>query len=151
MLLFLPSARKHEQVIIFRDGVCEFQFNQVLNIKLDQIIEVCKFLKEKLSPKFVLIVAQRNHHTKFFQHGSFDNVPPGTVIDNRVGYPRNNNFYLCAHEGMVSTTRPTHYHVLWDEAGFSKNDQRRLYILFLMCTKGALLTYRSLLLFAMPT
>nr|ACZ04920.1 argonaute 4-like protein [Pelargonium x hortorum] len=116
------QKRKPDQIIIFRDGVSESQFNQVLNIELDQIIEACKFLDEKWNPKFVVIVAQKNHHTKFFQPGSPDNVPPGTVIDNKVCHPRNNDFYLCAQAGMIGTTRPTHYHVLLDEMGFSADD-----------------------------
>lgn len=120
------GKRKPEQIIIFRDGVSESQFNQVLNIELDQIIEACKFLDEKWSPKFVVIVAQKNHHTKFFQPGSPDNVPPGTIIDNKVCHPRNNDFYLCAHAGMIGTTRPTHYHVLMDEVGFSADDLQEL-------------------------
>ncbi|KAK6164049.1 hypothetical protein DH2020_000913 [Rehmannia glutinosa] len=65
---------------IMRDGVSESQFNQVLNIELDQIIEACKFLDEKWNPKFVVIVAQKNHHTKFFQPNSPDNVQPVAPI-----------------------------------------------------------------------
>uniref|UniRef100_A0A2N9FLS5 Piwi domain-containing protein n=1 Tax=Fagus sylvatica TaxID=28930 RepID=A0A2N9FLS5_FAGSY len=128
LLDFYTSSgkRKPDQIIIFRDGVSESQFNQVLNIELDQIIEACKFLDEKWCPKFVVIVAQKNHHTKFFQPGSPDNVPPGTVIDNKVCHPRNNDFYLCAHAGMIGTTRPTHYHVLLDEVGFSSDDLQDL-------------------------
>ncbi|KAJ0083479.1 hypothetical protein Patl1_30201 [Pistacia atlantica] len=128
LLDFYTSSgkRKPDQIIIFRDGVSESQFNQVLNIELDQIIEACKFLDEKWCPKFVVIVAQKNHHTKFFQSGSPDNVPPGTVIDNRVCHPKNNDFYLCAHAGMIGTTRPTHYHVLLDEVGFSADDLQEL-------------------------
>ncbi|XP_047325590.1 protein argonaute 4A [Impatiens glandulifera] len=120
------GKRKPEQIIIFRDGVSESQFNQVLNVELDQIIEACKFLDEKWNPKFVVIVAQKNHHTKFFQPGSPDNVPPGTVIDNKICHPKNNDFYMCAHAGMIGTTRPTHYHVLWDEVGFSADDLQEL-------------------------
>ncbi|GAV84720.1 PAZ domain-containing protein/Piwi domain-containing protein/DUF1785 domain-containing protein [Cephalotus follicularis] len=128
LLDFYTSSgkRKPDQIIIFRDGVSESQFNQVLNIELDQIIEACKFLDESWSPKFAVIVAQKNHHTKFFQSGSPDNVPPGTIIDNRVCHPRNNDFYLCAHAGMIGTTRPTHYHVLLDEIGFSADDLHEL-------------------------
>ncbi|CAN0923207.1 Protein argonaute 4 [Linum grandiflorum] len=128
LLDFYVSSQKvkPEQIIIFRDGVSESQFNQVLNIELDQIIEACKFLDEKWDPKFVVIVAQKNHHTKFFQPGSPENVPPGTIIDNKVGHPKNNDFYLCAHAGMIGTTRPTHYHVLMDEVGFSADDLQEL-------------------------
>ncbi|KAI5674501.1 hypothetical protein M9H77_14865 [Catharanthus roseus] len=120
------GKRKPDQIIIFRDGVSESQFSQVLNIELDQIIEACKFLDEKWNPKFVVIVAQKNHHTKFFQSGAPDNVPPGTVIDNRVCHPRNYDFYMCAHAGMIGTTRPTHYHVLLDEVGFSPDELQEL-------------------------
>ncbi|KAI3739534.1 hypothetical protein L2E82_29941 [Cichorium intybus] len=44
---------------------------------LDQIIEACKltkFLDEKWNPKFLVIIAQKNHHTKFFHPRSPDNV-----------------------------------------------------------------------------
>ncbi|XP_073040534.1 protein argonaute 4-like [Primulina eburnea] len=128
LLDFYTSSgkRKPDQIIIFRDGVSESQFNQVLNIELNQIIEACKFLDEKWSPKFVVIVAQKNHHTKFFQPNSPDNVQPGTVIDNKVCHPRNYDFYLCAQAGMIGTTRPTHYHVLLDEVGFSPDDLQEL-------------------------
>ncbi|CAJ2651953.1 unnamed protein product [Trifolium pratense] len=120
------GKRKPDNIIIFRDGVSESQFNQVLNIELDQIIEACKFLDEKWNPKFVVIVAQKNHHTRFFQTNSPDNVPPGTVIDNKICHPRNYDFYLCAHAGMIGTSRPTHYHVLLDEIGFSPDELQEL-------------------------
>ncbi|CAI0397258.1 unnamed protein product [Linum tenue] len=120
------GKRKPDQIIIFRDGVSESQFNQVLNIELDQIIEACKFLDEKWNPKFVVIVAQKNHHTKFFQPNGPENVPPGTIIDNKVGHPKNYDFYLCAHAGMIGTTRPTHYHVLLDQVGFQADDLQEL-------------------------
>ncbi|KAJ0978051.1 hypothetical protein J5N97_013525 [Dioscorea zingiberensis] len=103
------GKRKPEQIVIFRDGVSESQFNQVLNIELDQIIE-------------------KNHHTKFFQPSSPDNVPPGelSLCDNKVCHPRNYDFYMCSHAGMIGTTRPTHYHVLLDEIGFSADDLQEL-------------------------
>ncbi|OMO91448.1 Argonaute/Dicer protein, PAZ [Corchorus olitorius] len=128
LLDFYTSSgkRKPDQIIIFRDGVSESQFNQVLNIELDQIIEACKFLDENWDPKFVVIVAQKNHHTKFFLQNSPDNVQPGTVIDNKICHPKNNDFYLCAHAGMIGTTRPTHYHVLLDQIGISPDDLQEL-------------------------
>ncbi|KAG8045202.1 hypothetical protein GUJ93_ZPchr0008g12823 [Zizania palustris] len=130
------GKRKPDQIIIFRDGVSESQFTQVLNIELDQIIEACKHLDENWSPKFTLIVAQKNHHTKFFVPGYNDgppnSVPPGTVVDNTVCHPKNYDFYMCAHAGMIviiilcGTTRPTHYHILHDEIGFTPDELQEL-------------------------
>ncbi|KAE8734436.1 hypothetical protein F3Y22_tig00000764pilonHSYRG00037 [Hibiscus syriacus] len=128
LLDFYSNSRKmkSDQIIIFKDGVSESQFNQILNKELDQVIETCKFLDENWNPKFVVIVAQKNHHTNFFQQGSPGNVQPGTAIDNKVCHPKNNDFYLCAHAGMIETTRPTHYHVLLDQVGFSADDLQEL-------------------------
>ncbi|XP_057740608.1 protein argonaute 4A-like [Arachis stenosperma] len=120
------NQRKPQQIIIFRDGVSESQFIKVLNEELVPIIEACKFLDEKWSPKFTFIVAQKNHHTKFFKDNAPDNVPPGTVIDSQICHPKNNDFYMCSHAGMIGTTRPTHYQVLHDEIGFSADDLQEI-------------------------
>lgn len=123
---YQTSGRKPSQIIIFRDGVSESQFNQVLNIELDQIIKSVHHLEENWQAKFTVIVAQKNHHTRFFQASGPENVPPGTVVDTKVVHPRNYDFYMCAHAGMFGTTRPTHYHVLLDEIGFSPDDLQKL-------------------------
>lgn len=121
------KGMKPTQIIIFRDGVSESQFNQVLNIELNQICKAIYLLGEKKLPKFTLIVAQKNHHTKLFQDGGApDNVPAGTVVDTKVVHPRHYDFYMCAHAGMIGTSRPTHYHVLVDEIGFSPDDLQKL-------------------------
>ncbi|VYS67499.1 unnamed protein product [Arabidopsis thaliana] len=101
------SGKKPNHIIIFRDGVSESQFNQVLNIELDQMM-------------------QKNHHTKFFQTESPNNVLPGTIIDSNICHQHNNDFYLCAHAGKIGTTRPTHYHVLYDEIGFDTDQFQEL-------------------------
>uniref|UniRef100_M4CDR8 5-methyltetrahydropteroyltriglutamate--homocysteine S-methyltransferase n=1 Tax=Brassica campestris TaxID=3711 RepID=M4CDR8_BRACM len=124
---YISSGKKRpEHIIIFRDGVSESQFNQVLSIELDQMMQACKFVEENWEPKFTVIIAQKNHHTKFFRAEGPGNVPPGTIIDSRICHPRNNDFYLCAHAGLIGTTRPTHYHVLYDEIGFSTDDLQEL-------------------------
>ncbi|KAM6567334.1 hypothetical protein CsatA_026462 [Cannabis sativa] len=121
------NAQKPNQIIIFRDGVSESQFNQVLNIELDQIIKAYQHLGEENLPKFTVIVAQKNHHTKLFQAGGANNnIPPGTIVDNGIVHPRNYDFYLCSHAGMIGTSRPAHYHVLVDEIDFSPDDLQNL-------------------------
>ncbi|PPS16050.1 hypothetical protein GOBAR_AA04519 [Gossypium barbadense] len=108
LLDFYTSSgkRKPDQIIIFRDGVSESQFNQVL-IKL---LRLASSLTRSGTLNIVVIV------------GSPDNVLHGTIIDNKVCHPKNNDFYLGTHAGMIGITRQTHYHVLLDQAGFSADD-----------------------------
>ncbi|BAT89437.1 hypothetical protein VIGAN_06039000 [Vigna angularis var. angularis] len=120
------NSRKPTQFIVFRDGVSESQFQQVLTFELDQIIKAYQRLGEDDVPKFTVIVAQKNHHTKLFQANSPENVPPGTVVDTAITHPRNYDFYMCAHAGMMGTSRPVHYHVLLDEIGFSADGLQNL-------------------------
>ncbi|KAK1664254.1 hypothetical protein QYE76_052413 [Lolium multiflorum] len=131
LLEFYKSSggKKPEQIIIFRDGVGESQFDDVLNTELADIIEACKFLDYKWLPKFTVIVAQKNHHTRFFPHNGNErnpNVHPGTVVDDAICHPSNYDFYMCAHYGTIGTTRPTHYQVLHDEIGFSPDELQEL-------------------------
>ncbi|KAK9133191.1 hypothetical protein Scep_012719 [Stephania cephalantha] len=118
--------RKPTQIIIFRDGVSESQFNQVLNIELEQIVKAFQQMGETWLPKFTVVVAQKNHHTKLFLANGSNNVPPGTVVDTKVVHPRNYDFYMCAHAGMLGTSRPVHYHVLLNEIGFSPDELQKL-------------------------
>ncbi|KAD4179068.1 hypothetical protein E3N88_27659 [Mikania micrantha] len=113
------NKQKPTQIIVFRDGVSESQFSQVLNYELDQMIKAYQLLGEGDAPKFTVIVAQKRHRTKLFQVKGLENVPSGTVVDNNVVHPRNYDFYMCTQPGMIGTSRPTHYHVLLDEIGFS--------------------------------
>ncbi|XP_073118508.1 protein argonaute 16 isoform X2 [Henckelia pumila] len=120
------NKRKPSQIIVFRDGVSESQFSQVLNIELDQIVKAYQHLGEVDVPKFTVVVAQKRHHTQLFQASAPENVPPGTVVDTKVVHPRNYDFYLCAQAGMIGTSRPAHYHVLLNEIGFSPDDLQNL-------------------------
>ncbi|CAL4976789.1 unnamed protein product [Urochloa decumbens] len=123
----LEKKQLPQQIIIFRDGVSEGQFTQVLNDELPHIIEACKFFYDSWSPKLMAIVAQKNHHTRFFRDGNnVANVDAGTVVDKGICHCRNYDFYMCAHTGMIGTTRPTHYHVLYDEIGFTPDDLQAL-------------------------
>uniref|UniRef100_K3ZQN8 Uncharacterized protein n=1 Tax=Setaria italica TaxID=4555 RepID=K3ZQN8_SETIT len=120
------QQRKPKQIIIFRDGVSESQFSQVLNVELNQIIKAYQSMGQGDLPKFTVIIAQKNHHTKLFQVDSPDNVPPGTVVDSGIVHPRQYDFYMCAQAGPIGTSRPTHYHVLLDEIGFSADNLQKL-------------------------
>lgn len=93
------------------------------------LFQVFEHLGEPKPPKFTLIVAQKNHHTKLFLADGSKNVPPGssvnwknlfiagctaspdsvcfvvfvtgTVVDTMVVHPRNYDFYMCPQAGMI--------------------------------------------------
>ncbi|KAH6822432.1 Argonaute family protein [Perilla frutescens var. hirtella] len=139
----LPS-----RIIFFRDGVSETQFNKVLQEELEAIRLSCsKFPGYK--PPITFVVVQKRHHTRLFPYDTDpslpenqpndENVRPGTVVDTVITHPREFDFYLCSHWGVKGTSRPIHYHVLWDESKFTSDEiQKLVYHLcytFVRCTK----------------
>ncbi|XP_071721324.1 protein argonaute 10-like [Rutidosis leptorrhynchoides] len=50
----------------------------------------------------------------------------GTVVDTKICHPTEFDFYLCSHAGIKGTSRPTHYHVLYDENKFSADGLQML-------------------------
>ena len=115
---------KPGKILIFRDGVSEGQFDMVLN---EELLDLKKVLQgRKYCPTITVIVARKRHHTRLFPETPRDgslkgNVPPGTVVDRTIVHPFEFDFYLCSHYGSIGTSKPTHYHVLWDEHGFSSD------------------------------
>ncbi|KAF4362468.1 hypothetical protein CsatB_001389 [Cannabis sativa] len=122
-----------EKIIIFRDGVSEGQFDMVLN---EELLDLRRALHTiNISPTITLIVAQKRHQTRLFPNrndgGSTGNVPPGTVVDTTVVHPSEFDFYLCSHYGGLGTSKPTHYHVLYDEHKFTSDQLQKL--IYSMC------------------
>ncbi|XP_052116018.1 protein argonaute 2 isoform X1 [Arachis duranensis] len=131
-----------EKIIIFRDGVSEYQFDMVLNEELQDLKR--EFQRLNYFPTITLIVAQKRHQTRFFPEGRRDgsstgNVLPGTVVDAKVTHPFEFDFYLCSYYGSIGTSKPTHYHVLWDEHRFKSDELQKLIydmcFTFAKCTK----------------
>ncbi|CAN4100830.1 unnamed protein product [Withania somnifera] len=115
------------RIIFYRDGVSEGQFNQVLLEEMDAIRKACSSLEEGYMPRVTFVVVQKRHHTRLFPAKHNDrqmtdrsgNILPGTVVDTKICHPTEFDFYLCSHAGIKGTSRPAHYHVLFDENGFS--------------------------------
>ncbi|KAK7303519.1 hypothetical protein RJT34_14426 [Clitoria ternatea] len=123
-----------ERIVIFRDGVSEYQFDMVLNEELLDLKRV--FQRLNYFPTITLIVAQKRHQTRLFPEGwrdgsSSGNILPGTVVDTKVTHPFEFDFYLCSYYGSLGTSKPTHYHVLWDEHKFTSDELQKL--IFEMC------------------
>ena len=68
------------------------------------------------------------------------NIPAGTTVDVGITHPTEFDFYLCSHQGIQGTSRPSHYHVLWDDNHFEADDlQQMTYQLchtYVRCTRS---------------
>lgn len=121
------TGQKPQRIIFYRDGVSEGQFYQVLLYELDAIRKACASLEPNYQPTVTFVVVQKRHHTRLFANNHHDrhavdrsgNILPGTVVDSKICHPTEFDFYLCSHAGIQGTSRPAHYHVLWDENKFS--------------------------------
>lgn len=114
-----------ENIIIYRDGVSEGQYQTVLDEELPQIRAACKDVyppadQKKGLPRLTIAVVGKRHHTRFYPTAAADadnsgNTKSGTVVDRGVTEARNWDFFLQAHTALQGTARPGHYYVVLDE------------------------------------
>nr|KJB35183.1 hypothetical protein B456_006G103100 [Gossypium raimondii] len=124
LLAFYRSTKQKPSRIIFYSGVSEGQFSQVLLYEMDAIRKACSSLQEGYMPRVTFVVVQKRHHTRLFptdrnKTDRSGNILPGTVVDTSICHPTEFDFYLNRHAGIQGTSKPTHYHVLLDENGFT--------------------------------
>nr|XP_040574527.1 LOW QUALITY PROTEIN: protein argonaute-2-like [Lepeophtheirus salmonis] len=119
------ASRKPEKIVFFRDGVSEGQFQDVLDKEMSAIRRACLSIDANYKPGVTFLVAQKRHKTRLFPEnpndgvGKMRNIPPGTVVDTDIVHPTEYDFFLASHEGIQGTTKPTHYHLLWDDNNLS--------------------------------
>ncbi|KAL8600515.1 Protein argonaute-2 [Nucella lapillus] len=166
LIQFYRSTRfKPTRIIFYRDGVSEGQFHatyvQVLSHELRAIREACTKLEVDYRPGITFIVVQKRHHTRLFcsdrkdQTGRSGNIPAGTTVDMGITHPTEFDFYLCSHAGIQGTSRPSHYHVLWDNNRFTADELQiltyQLCHTYVRCTRSvsipALANYAHLVAF----
>eukprot|EP00090_Calanus_glacialis_P010299 TRINITY_DN1867_c0_g1_i1.p1 TRINITY_DN1867_c0_g1~~TRINITY_DN1867_c0_g1_i1.p1 ORF type:complete len:964 (-),score=188.83 TRINITY_DN1867_c0_g1_i1:1805-4696(-) len=134
LVMFYKSTGgyKPHRIIMYRDGVSEGQFMHVLQHELTAIREACIKLEPDYKPGITFIVVQKRHHTRLFcadkkeQSGKSGNIPAGTTVDIGITHPTEFDFYLCSHQGIQGTSRPSHYHVLWDDNHFDADELQQL-------------------------
>jgi eukaryotic translation initiation factor 2C len=114
-----------ENILIYRDGVSEGQYDQVLDIELPALRKACKELYPATStkdglPKITIVIVGKRHNTRFYATKAEDadrswNPQNGTVVDRGVTEARNWDFFLQAHTAIQGTARPAHYYIVYDE------------------------------------
>ena len=113
-----------ENILVYRDGVSESQYQQVLDDELTDMRRVSASLYDESDqprPRFSLIIVGKRHHTRFYppsghpQGDDKGNPKRGFVADRGITEARNWDFFLQSHNAIQGTARPAHYYVLWDE------------------------------------
>ncbi|KAL5044938.1 hypothetical protein BDW71DRAFT_198603 [Aspergillus fruticulosus] len=114
-----------ENIIVYRDGVSEGQYDLVTDKELPLLKNACKDIypasdTAKNLPRFSIIIVGKRHHTRFYPTRQEDadrsnNPVNGTVVDRGVTVARNWDFFLQAHTALKGTARPAHYYTVWDE------------------------------------
>jgi eukaryotic translation initiation factor 2C len=130
-----------KQIIVFRDGLSEGQFEMCRTREFPRIKEgidnMIKRAKEKHDwtlevPKIMLICTVKCHHTRFLRDGNnrndndiFDrnqNPLPGCLVENTVTIGNNNDIYRYSHKAIQGTSKSTHYVVLENKMQASMQD-----------------------------
>ncbi|KAI6238409.1 hypothetical protein M3Y99_00692300 [Aphelenchoides fujianensis] len=106
-----------KHIVVFRDGVSESQFDMVLDFELASMKRWTD-KKPNYKPTFTVVIVQKRHATRFYAPKGGDpkgNVLPGTVVDRYITNEEQKEYYLCAHKGLLGTSRPIHCVVLEDQ------------------------------------
>lgn len=114
-----------ENILVYRDGVSEGQYQAVLDEELPLLRAACRETYPPADharglPRLTLVVVGKRHHTRFYPTKEADadrsgNTAPGTVVDRGVTEARSWDFFLQAHAALQGTARPAHYFVVLDE------------------------------------
>jgi aubergine-like protein len=119
------------KIIVYRDGVNDFQLLDVIENELPALNELCTKAQEGYDPKLGMIIVKKRGSARFFARdprggGQLMNPPPGTIIDHTVTNQEWYDFYLISQMARQGTVAPTHFNVIWDRTGLKVDHMQRL-------------------------
>ncbi|KAL9541442.1 hypothetical protein MBANPS3_009125 [Mucor bainieri] len=128
---YKQNKQKPAQIIFYRDGVSEGQFQAVLDEEVSAVRAACESLEKTYRPTLTFVVVQKRHHARFFpiQRDDSDkngNCLPGTVVDTNIVHPFEFDFYLQSHTAIKGTARSAKYIVIHDDNKFTADALQEL-------------------------
>jgi hypothetical protein len=124
------QGRLPDNILVYRDGVSEGQYQMVVQDELPELRKACEMLypadaKKRGVPFITIVVVGKRHHVAFYPTSKEDadrssNAPNGTIVDRGVTEARGWDYCLQAHAALQGTARSAHYYVVHDEI-FRKN------------------------------
>ncbi|KAF7635095.1 hypothetical protein Mgra_00005536 [Meloidogyne graminicola] len=118
-----PKQKCPEYVFILRDGLSEGQYEMAYRNEFEAIKKGFALHDSNYSPKFVFVIGSKRHFKKFFSldNDKAENMPPGSIIHEKVVRPDVFEFYLQSHFPIKGTGKPVEYVVLVNETNFNSN------------------------------
>ena len=122
-----------ENIILYRDGISEGQFDLCLEQELPRLKDATKSKEFQHQygeglPRWSIIVCSKRHHTRFFpamegikNASRTSNCVAGTTVDREVTTPQYWEFFLQAHHCIQGTAKPCRYIVIKDEIFSNKS------------------------------
>eukprot|EP01097_Dermamoeba_algensis_P011811 TRINITY_DN92_c0_g1_i6.p1 TRINITY_DN92_c0_g1~~TRINITY_DN92_c0_g1_i6.p1 ORF type:complete len:708 (-),score=135.14 TRINITY_DN92_c0_g1_i6:114-2237(-) len=123
-------------IIILRDGVGDGMLDAVHKLEVQKCREAIQAIPSELGlpPKLSFVVVKKRIHTRLIlkkSDNTYDNPPPGTLVDTDVTTPNWYDFFLVSQSVNQGTVNPTHYHVIYDETSISSSQLQML--MFQLC------------------
>ncbi|KAJ5581009.1 hypothetical protein N7450_007310 [Penicillium hetheringtonii] len=123
--IVVQKRRDEMNIVVYRDGVSEGQYNLVIDKELPLLKNACESVypaaqTAKGLPRIAIIIVGKRHNTRFYptnpaQAERSSNPQPGTVVDRGISEGRQWDWYQQAHSCLQGTARPAHYFTVWDE------------------------------------
>nr|AHC98010.1 argonaute 2 [Spodoptera litura] len=123
------QGRLPKKIFVFRDGVSEGQFKQVMNSELAAVHNAYQRMAGMQNkPEVLFLLVQKRHHTRLFNDGPNVqyNVEPGTVVDTDIVHASELDFYLVSHQAIKGTARPTRYHTVCNDGKIPDDEVEQL-------------------------
>lgn len=118
-----------DPIIIFRDGVGDGQLKICAEYEVPQLQRCLSSVSPDYSPQIAFIVTQKRINTKIYSvvgANNYDNVPPGTVLDNTVTRRNWYDFFLVSQNVRQGTASPTHYVVVHNSTRLDPDKMQHL-------------------------
>ncbi|CAO1639177.1 unnamed protein product [Sympodiomycopsis kandeliae] len=119
-----------EQIVVFRDGVSEGQWEMARRMEASGIKEAIAAIDPSANIKLTYVVCMKRHHVRFFatderNNDRTGNIPAGLVVDTDVVHPYGFDMYCQNHAGLIGTAKPTRYVVLQNDGKFTSDSLQR--------------------------
>jgi eukaryotic translation initiation factor 2C len=118
-----------ETILVYRDGVSDGQYDQVLAAELPCIQEAVALMGYPAEAvKIAIVICTKGHRTRLFAQcgpaatSEYANPCAGLVVNNTITNPHLFEFFLNSHVAIQGTCKPCKYTLIYDEVGFKVSE-----------------------------